>query len=98
MARRCLTTFLITTFALLAIVVVGTRLLPKHMRHLPVAESGNSPGADYYLSTDNATTLDQLVFHHRLEDMAEPLRNADVVFVGNSRSLFGFPELSLIHI
>lgn len=92
MAKQSFITFVIATFAFLACVVIGTRLLPDGMRQLPVAQSHESPGPNYYLSTDNATTLDQLVFHHQLEDVGKSLQNADVVFAGNSRSLFGFPE------
>ena len=90
MARKSLTTFVITTVALLAIMVIGTRMLPDRVRKLPIADSSETLKPNRYLSTDNATTLDQLIFHHRLEDVAGPIKQADVIFAGNSRSLFAF--------
>jgi hypothetical protein len=90
MARKSLTIFVITTVALLATAVIGTRLLPDDVRKMPISTVSESPQPGHYLSTDNATTLDQLIFHHQLEDIAGSIKQADVVFAGNSRSLFAF--------
>ena len=62
--------------------------------NLPVAESAE-PGPDRFLSTDGMNTLDHVVFQHRLQPVAQHIRQANVVFLGNSRSLFALREETL---
>lgn len=91
MPRFCLTIFTVTFLLLLTLVGAMGRMWSLPKETTVVASAAEQPGQDCYLSTDNRTTLDQLVFHHGLENVAPGLSNADVVFVGNSRSLCAFP-------
>lgn len=90
--RRDLANFSVCSAALLVLIAITARVLPATARQLPVAKVDPEVRADSYLSTDNRTTLDQLVFYHQLENVRTPLAAASVVIAGNSRSLCAFRE------
>lgn len=92
MQRRCLLLFAATFLALTALSAAARRSSWMVNVTIPVATSSPRPSPEYFLATDHTATLDQLVFQHQIRDVSGRAREANVLFLGNSRSLFALPE------
>ena len=89
--RRCLSIFFaaLTASAALAIASWSQPLLRDHRVLEAVVDRPPSP--DYYHVSDNGL-FGQHVFFHETYAVREPLRAADVLILGNSRTLVAFPH------
>jgi hypothetical protein len=88
---RCLCIFAATLAAVVALEALS-RSLPMLREHQVLeAVVARPPSADYY-QVDETGLLGQHVFFHEMDPVRSPLRSADVLILGNSRSLVAFPD------
>ena len=82
----------LVTFVVLAVASAALwKLTPAASARMRVADAVWLPAADNYLAGTD-TLLDHRVLYRGLFGTLEPMRRADVLFLGNSRLMFGLSE------
>lgn len=95
--RRELACTLLAVGVFLALAVAGAILVrrPAYAPNLPLAAVAKPPrSSDHYLSYYRAG-IDEYVVYHNLHNAADALRQADVLFLGNSTVMFTFGQDTL---
>jgi hypothetical protein len=88
---RALLLFLGVFVALVVTVAAGWRHTPLSAWEALVARARPPASPDYYLGY-SGSDFEHHIVYHGLEPVADPLRSADVIILGHSRTMYAFPR------